>query len=76
MQGSILGSLLFLIYTNDFKPGLSLIVSLFVDDYVIFMVITSAKDCDNLQAEQLYYWVQLWQFNLDQSKCKVMRITN
>ena len=47
------------IYINDFKPGLSLIVSLFVDDCAIFMVITSAKDCDNLQAEQLYYWVQL-----------------
>ena len=35
-------------------------------------------DCDDLQADldRLYNWTQLWQLNLNQSKCKVMRITN
>ena len=77
-QGSILGPLLFLIYINDLNAGLSSTVHLFVDDCAIFRVITNTKDCDDLQADlnRLYYWTQLWQLNLNQSKCKVMRITN
>ena len=36
------------------------------------------KDCDDLHADLnwVYYWTQLWQLNLNQSKCKVMRIMN
>ena len=77
-QGSILGPLLFLIYINDLNAGLSLSVHLFADDCAVFRVITNTKDCDALQADlnQLYYWTQLWQLNLNQSKCKVMRTTN
>ena len=77
-QGSILGPLLFLIYINNLNAGLSSSVRLFADDYAIFRVITNAKDCDDLQADlnRFYYWTQLWQLNLNQSKCKVMRITN
>ena len=77
-QGSILGPLLFLIYINNLNAGLSSSVRLFTDDYAIFRVITNTKDCDDLQADlnRLYYWTQLWQLSLNQSKCKLMRITN
>ena len=71
-QGSILGPL---IYINDLDVGLSSTVRLFAGNCAIFRVITDTKDCDDLQADLnwLYYWTQL---NLNQSKCKVMRITN
>ena len=74
----ILGPLLFLVYINDLNAGLSSSVRLFADDCAICRVINNKKDCDDLQADldRLYNWTQLWQLNLNQSKCKVMRITN
>ena len=77
-QGSILGPLLFLVYINDLNAGLSSSVRLFADDCAICRVINNKKDCDDLQADldRLYNWTQLWQLNLNQFKCKVMRITN
>ena len=77
-QGSILGPLFFLMYVNDINVELNSSVHLFADDCAVFREVTCVKDCDGLQADlnRLYYWTQLWQLSLNQSKCKVMRITN
>ena len=76
-QGSILGPLLFLVCVNDIDVGLISSIRLFADDCTIFRVISCIKDCEDLQSDlnRLYYWIQLWQLTLNQSKCKVMRIT-
>ena len=77
-QGSILGHLLFLIYLNDTDVGLGSSICLFADDCAIFRTISRIKDCEDLKSDLnwLCYWTQLWQLGLNQSKCKVMRITN
>ena len=53
-------------------------IRLFTDDCAIFMVISCIKDCEDLRSDfnRLYYRMQLLQLTLNQSKCKVMRITN
>ena len=77
-QESVLGPLLFLMYINDIDVGLTSSVRLFADDCAVFRVITCKMDCDALQSDlnRLYHWTQLWQLTFNQSKCKVMRITN
>ena len=66
-QRSILGPLLFVVYIN-----------IFADECAIFRVISCIKDREAIQSDlnKLYYWKQLWQLTLNQSKCKVTRITN
>ena len=77
-QGSILGPLHFLIYVNYIDVGLGSSFRLFADDCVIFSTISRTNDCEDLPSDlnRLCYWMQLWQLGLNQSKCKVMRITN
>ena len=72
------GSVLFLMYINDIDVGLSSSVRLFADECAVFRVITCKMDCDALQSDlnRLNHWTQLWQLTSNQSKCKVMRITN
>ena len=53
-------------------------VRLFGDYCAIFRLITNTKNCDHLWADfnLLYCWTKLWPLIINQSKCKVMRITN
>ncbi len=57
-QGSLLGSLLFIIYINDLDTGVSNDVSKFADDSMIDRVIESHQDASILQDElnRLYDW--------------------
>ena len=72
-QGSILGPLLFLIYTNDLSKGLSSNAKLFADDTSLFSVIhdsnTSARELNNDLAK-INRWAFQWKmsFNPDPKK--------
>ena len=71
-QGSVLGSLLFLIYINDLPDGLPSIVKLFADDAsfpVVHDVSASAKEL-NKDLNKINSWTFEWKinFNLDLSK--------
>ena len=72
-QGSILGPLLFLIYINDLKEGLTTNVKLFADDTSLFSVVhdtqTSANDL-NKDLKIINNWAFQWKmnFNLDPTK--------
>ena len=73
LQGSILGSLFFLIYINDLSKNLSSITKLFADDMSIFSVVhdvdLSAKQLND-DLSKISEWVFQWKmdFNPDLSK--------
>ena len=72
-QGSILGPLLFLIYTNDLPDNLSTNVKLFANDTSLFSVVydITTSSCDlNYDLNRVREWVFQWKmsFNLEPSK--------
>ena len=78
-QGSILGSLLFILYINDLH---SLVTSsplkIYADDVALYAAVSSYQDCVNLQNDlaSIYDWSIMWQLKLSPSKCEALNITN
>ena len=75
-QGSVLGSVLFLIYVNDIDDGLVCKVSKFADDTKIASKVTTTQDRETLQSDldQLTRWANKWQIKSNIDKCKVLYI--
>ena len=78
-QGSLLGPILFLLYTNDIvdclTPGTS--IALYADDTKICRTINSPHDCLILQSDlaSLQDWSHTWKLNFNAAKCKVLNLT-
>ena len=72
-QGSIIGPLLFLIYTNDLTEDLTTNVKLFADDTSLFSVVhdtqTSANDL-NKDLEIINNWAFQWKMNFNPDPAK------
>ena len=75
-QGSVLGSLLIIIYINDLDSGFSSDISKFTDHSKIGKIIRSESDVKDLQGDldRLNEWVIRWQMYFNIDKCKVMNI--
>ena len=72
-QGSVLGSLLFLIYINDLPDGIMSICKIFAEDTSLFSKILNTKNSQNTlnsDWEIIKNWAYQWkmQFNLDPKK--------
>lgn len=75
-QGSILGPILFLLYSNDLGSSLSqgTSLALYADDAKIYRPIYSNADAQILQSDllQLERWSATWKLKFNTVKCKVM----
>ena len=70
-QGSVLGPILFLAYINDLPEHVISRVSLFADDTVMYLAISSTTEGQALQTDLacLEQWEKMWDMQFNPSKC-------
>ena len=77
-QGSILGSLLFVLFMNDIYESIDAEtnIELYADETKIWREIKSESDCDFLQIDidALYAWSRKNKMSFHPDKCKVVSI--
>ena len=75
-QGSLLGPLLFILYTNDIGVGLSegSKIALYADDAKLFCMVNSLEDCLSLQSDldRISQWSNTWKLKFNSEKCIVL----
>ena len=76
-QGSVLGPVLFLLYTNDISSSVKSRLRLFANDCILYSEMREVQDCWALQddLEQLSLWSNTWQLNFNVKKCYQLGIT-
>ena len=78
-QGSVLGSLLFLIYVNDL-PAIFRVATpfMFADDTKLLRVVSELSDCVELQSDldALIAWCSEWKLQLNATKSSTMRFSS
>ena len=72
--GSVLGSILFLIYSNDLDDSITINVLKFADDTKLFRKVNTDGDKQHLQndLDRLVKWSEKWQMLLNFGKCKYL----
>jgi len=72
-QGSVLGTLLFLIYINDLEEKVVSKVFKFADDTKLFRQVNDTVDAVGIQEDldRLVEWADKWQMQFNVSKCNV-----
>ncbi|XP_076464018.1 uncharacterized protein LOC143296118 [Babylonia areolata] len=75
-QGSVLGPILFVIYTNDLPKHVQNTVKLFADDTKIYAASDNQESTASLQQDlgSLQKWSNDWLLKFHPQKCKVMKI--
>ena len=73
-QGSVLGTILFLIYINDLDDSITSNVLKFADDTKLFRKVNTDGDKQHLQndLDRLVKWSEKWQMLFNFGKCKCL----
>ena len=76
-QGSVLGTLLFIIYINYLETGINSKISKFADDTKIGRPVKMLDDARMLQNDlnRLYEWSEKWQMQFNVNKCSIMTVS-
>ncbi len=76
-QGTVLGTILFLLHINDLPDMVSLQVRLFADNCLLYHPITSIMDQVYLQEDldSLVEWGNKWGMHFNAPKCNILRIS-
>ena len=77
-QGTVLGPLLFLVHINDLPDRVSSSVRLFADDCLLYRIIKSLKDQEELQKDlkSLEKWAEDWGMRFNAKKCYILTIAD
>ena len=77
LQGSVLESILFLVYINDLPDKVKSQVRLFADDTTAYLAITRFAGSQQLQADLhvLQQWAVDWDMEFNPGKGQVLQIT-
>ena len=73
-QGSVLGSILFLVYINDLEEGVTSKILKLADDTKLFRKAKEIGDKQKLQddIDKLVKWSEKWQMLFNFGKCKCL----
>ena len=76
-QGTVLGPLVFLTYTNDTTNGINGQMGLFADDALLYYPVRTIADGASLQHDlhTLHRWSKSWKMAFNGKKCHVMHVT-
>ena len=77
-QGSVLGPILFLVYTDKMRKYTKHSqVRLFADDTIVYLSITNMEGCQDLQEDlkRLEVWEKEWLMEFHPAKCHVLGIS-
>ena len=68
---------MFLIYINDIGDNLSSRLRLFADDAVIYRLVKSSDDQNDLRndLDKISVWCEKWQLTLNKEKCEVIHMS-
>ena len=66
--------MLFLLYVNDLPDNLKSSIRLFVDDALLYGIVSSVENGDQLQEDlrKLEVWQSKWQMSFNPAKCKTI----
>jgi len=75
-QGSVLGSILFLLFVNDLLEWIRSSMKMFADNLIVCHKIKTMSDKEALQEDlnMLAEWSQKWMLRFNRDKCKVMHV--
>jgi ribonuclease P/MRP protein subunit RPP40 len=76
LEGTVLGSLMFLMYVNDIDNGIASKIIKFADDTKLYRQVGTAEDIAKLMndLERLASWSKEWIMLFNVEICKVMHI--